>query len=144
MIELISAAMITALGASQFVLTKLVEGTATEGGKQLAVTLWGKIKQRFQKDDRALEAIAAVETEKSEEAVSDLTTYVKSEMKRYPEFAAEVQQLAQNIINISQQSQQQTVFNVKTEGQSSANIIGNQINTGGDNIGGDKIGTQII
>jgi len=124
MIELISAAMITALGASQFVLTKLVEGTATEGGKQLAVTLWEKIKQRFQKDD--------------------LTTYVKSEMKRYPEFAAEVQQLAQNIINISQQSQQQTVFNVKTEGQSSASIIGNQINTSGDNIGRDKIGTQII
>lgn len=140
----ISAAIVTALAASQFVVTEFTKGMATEGGKQIAVTLWEKIKQRFHKDDRALEAIAAVETEKSEEAVADLTTYVKSEMKRYPEFDAEVQKLAQKIININQQSQQQTVFNVKTEGQSAASIIGSQINNSGDNIGRDKIGTQII
>jgi aspartokinase len=140
MIEPISAAVVTALAAGQFVATELAKGTATEGGKQIAVTMWEKIKQRFQKDDRALEAITAVETEKSEEAVSDLTTYVKSEMKRYPEFAAEVQQLAQNIININQQAQEQTKITINARDNSNANLVQKLEHSGsGDVVLRDKV-----
>ena len=140
MIELVSAAIITALGASQFVMTELVKGTATEGGKQLALTLWEKFKQQFQKDDRVLEAIAAVETEKSAEAVADLTTYVKSEMKRSPEFGIEVQQLAQKIININQQAQEQTTITINGRDNSNANIVQKLEHHGtGDIVFGNKI-----
>ena len=135
-----AAAIITALGASQFVMTELVKGTATKSGEQLAVTLWEKIKQKFQKDDRALEAIAAVETEKSAEAVADLTTYVKSEMKRSPEFATEVQQLAQEIININQQAQEQTTITINGRDNSNANVVQKLEHSGaGDIVFGNKI-----
>lgn len=144
MMEPISAAVVTALAASQFVITELIKGMATEGGKQVAVTMWEKIKHRFQKDDRALEAITAVETEKSEEAVSDLTTYVKSEMNRYPEFATEVQQLAQNIININQQAQEQTTITINARDNSNANLVQKLEHSGsGDVVLRDKVTNNI-
>jgi hypothetical protein len=87
MAEPITAAVVAALAAGQFVATELAKSAAGETGKQLTVALWEKLKARFKGDDRATEALIAVETEKSEEAVADLTTYVKSEMKRSPEFA---------------------------------------------------------
>lgn len=141
MSEPITAAMVVALGAGQFVMTELAKGVAGEGGKKLGEALWTKLKSRFAGDDRATEAIVAVEAEKSQESVEDLTTYVKSEMKRSPDFAMEVQQMAQKILNLDQsQTQNQTGIDVVVRDNSTANTVGTLHNSGtGDVTFGDKV-----
>lgn len=136
MAELVSAAVVATLAAGQFVVTELTKSAAGETGKQLMTALWGKLKARFQGDDRATEALTAVETEKSAEALADLTTYVKSEMKRSPEFATEVQQMAQQILNLDQsQTQTAKTFNTEARDQARVVVVGEDLNATTLNLG---------
>lgn len=77
---------------------------AVTGTAELAKQLWAKIKGRFQGDARAEKAIQAVEAEQSQPAITKLETYLDDVMTEDPAFATEIRQMAQQIINIQNQS----------------------------------------
>jgi small-conductance mechanosensitive channel len=77
---------------------------AVGGAADLAKQLWAKIKTRFQGDARAEKAIQAVEAEQSQPAITKLETYLDDAMTEDPAFATEIQQMAQQILNIQNQN----------------------------------------
>ena len=90
---------------------KFVESGAGELGKKavaaagdLVKTLQDKIKAKFQGNQRAEAAIATLEKENDPAALNKLEVYLDDEMQADPQFAAEVRQVAQQILNIQNQS----------------------------------------
>lgn len=79
------------------------------GATGLAKQLWDKIKLRFQGDARAEKAIQAVESDQSQPAITKLETCLDDAMTEDPVFATEIQQMAQQILNI--QNQNTTMLN---------------------------------
>jgi hypothetical protein len=103
MSEPITTALIVGLAAQKF-----AEGAAGKSAEKLVERLWDAIVSRFKGDKRAETALKTVETTKgSQDSLETLTTYVKEEMKADQTFADDVQQLAQQIVNIQNQSQSQ-------------------------------------
>jgi hypothetical protein len=103
MTEPITTAIIVGLAAQKF-----AEGAAGKSAEKLVERLWDAIVTRFKGDKRAETALKTVETTKgSQDSLETLTTYVKEEMKADQMFADDVQQLAQQIVNIQNQSQSQ-------------------------------------
>jgi hypothetical protein len=103
MTEPITTAIIVGLAAQKF-----AEGAAGKSAEKLVERLWDAIVTRFKDDKRAETALKTVETTKgSQDSLETLTTYVKEEMKADQMFADDVQQLAQQIVNIQNQSQSQ-------------------------------------
>lgn len=140
MLELFTPAAIAALSASQFVITELSKGAASEAGKKLVVELWDKLKKKFEKNERATRAMLTIEKEESQEAVSKLATYIDDEMQDSPDFATELHQLIQKIINLDKSQQQQQTINVTTAKGGTSNTMGIVDNSGnGDIVQGDKV-----
>ena len=106
---------ITAAAIATILVTEFAKSSAGEAGKKLVGDLWGTIARRFKGNAAAEETLAAVKAEESpearQEAARDLETFLRREMKDAG-FAAEVGQLAQQIMNLSQSQVQMTQTNV--------------------------------
>jgi len=135
---------ITAAAIATILVTELAKSSAGEAGKKLVGDLWGAIARRFKGNAAAEETLAAVKAEKlpeaRQEAARDLETFLRREMKDAG-FAAEVGQLAQQIMNLDQS---QTTRNVEAHDNSTANVIETLNNSGSvdvmfGNIQGDKV-----
>ena len=111
---------ITAATIVTLLLTSFVGGVAGEAGKQSVEKLWKAIAARFQNDDRAKRAMAAVETEKSPEAAKKLETYLDDEMTTAPEFAEALRQLVQEIQAQQPAARQEMATKLELEGDLTA------------------------
>jgi hypothetical protein len=109
------------------------------------------IKTRFQGNKKAETAIATLETPgdlapiaDKEAALTKLSVYLEDEMDDAP-FAENLQQLAQQVVNIGKQEQNTTQINVQTHDNSTANTVATLNNSGsgdvtfGDKVQGDKV-----
>lgn len=112
----LSVALILQTACSEF-----VKGTTGEAGKQLTAAAIAKVKQLYQlikarlgNDPKAREAIAAIEAGRSTD-LKALEHPLSLEMANDPEFAQQVRQLAQQIINID-----------SVEGRNVQNIYGGE------------------
>ncbi len=134
MTDPVTAATVVALAV------KLLEGMASGVGEKLTEKLWNAIKNRFAGRKKVEEAIAQIEATQDSGAIEKLTTIVDAEMIQDDEFAGEVQQLAQQIINLTQnQTQTQTSMHFEAKDNSKMNAVGELKNTGsGDIVFGDK------
>ena len=90
---------------------KFLEGMAGKSGETLMEKLWNAIKNRFAGRKKVEDAIAKIEANQDPAAVQTLTTVVDAEMIQDDDFAGEVQQLAQQIINLTH-NQTQTQNNL--------------------------------
>jgi len=103
---------ITAAAIATILVTELAKSSAGEAGKKLVGDLWGAIARRFKGNAAAEETLAAVKAEKlpeaRQEAARDLETFLRREMKDAG-FAAEVGQLAQQIMNLDQSQRSTTM-----------------------------------
>jgi cytochrome c551/c552 len=135
-LEDVMAEPFTAAAIATLLVQELAKSSAGEAGKKLVGDLWGAIARRFKGNAVAEETLAIVKAEPSAEAARDLETFLRREMKDGA-FAAEVGQLAQQIINLQQT---QTTRNVETHDNSTANVVETLNNSGsGDVVFGDKV-----
>ncbi|MGG6295401.1 hypothetical protein ACQ4M4_13500 [Leptolyngbya sp. AN02str] len=98
------------------IVTKFVEGAVGKGAEKLTEDLWSAIKKQFKGREPAEKAIATVEAAPNPaiaKAEADkLTKVLDAEMVMDDKFAAEVQQMAQQILNLDQsQRQEQVIMN---------------------------------
>ena len=119
---------------------KFLEGVAGKSGEKLTEKLWEAIKSRVAGRKKVEETIAQIEETRDPAAIGRLTTIVDAEMIQDDDFAGEVQQLAQQIINLTQnQTQAQTSMHFEAKDNSKMNAVGELKNTGGgDVVFGDK------
>ncbi len=117
----IAASAIAKLAFDEFVKTSVGETAkaAIAGTVDLVKGLRDKIRAKFQGNARALGAIAEVEQGNSA-ALAKVGKYLDLEMDEAPEFAAEVRQMAQQIISI--QNQTTTTRNYENYGRDQINI----------------------
>jgi len=87
---------------------KFLGGAASKSGAILAETLWKTLKNRFAGRQKAEETLTALEAAGGQdpERVQRLTSYVEVEMDNEA-FAAQVRQMAQQILNQTQPQMQQ-------------------------------------
>ena len=81
------------------------------GAIDLTKRLRDKIQAKFQGNDRAQSAIAKLEQQGTPEALSKVTKYLDLEMTEDAKFDAEVRQIAQQIINIQNQTVSSREYN---------------------------------
>ena len=119
---------------------EFLKGMAGGGGAKLTEKLWEAIKNRFAGRKKVEEAIAKIEANQDPAAVRTLTTVVDAEMIQDDDFAGEVQQLAQQIINLTQnQTQTQTSMTFEAKDNATMNAVGQLDNSGsGDVVFGNK------
>jgi hypothetical protein len=94
------------------------------GAIALMQQLGGMIRDRFQGNEKATKAIAELEQQPSEAALSKVSKYLDLEMDEDAGFADEVRQMAQQIVNIQNQSTGATyhqtagrdIFNIEDAG----------------------------
>jgi hypothetical protein len=101
----IGAGVIVKLAFEEFLKTGAVEAAkaSVAGGVELVKGLRDRIRQKFQGNDRATTALTEVEQGNST-ALEKVEKYLDLEMVEDPAFAEELQQAAQQIINIQNQS----------------------------------------
>lgn len=103
---MVAAGAIAKLAFDEFV--KAGAGEAAKkslgGAIELVKDLRGKIRAKLAGNDRAVAALAEVEQQGSEAALQKLGKYLDVEMEEDPTFASEIQQLAQQIVNIQNQT----------------------------------------
>lgn len=121
----LTAGAIAALAFSEFVKSSVGElaKKSVGGTLDLITTLRDKIRTRFQGNDRAMGAIAEVEQHGSETALEKVGKYLDLELVEDEPFAADVRQLAQQIINIQNQT---TTFNQQNVNQGRDQFVINQ------------------
>ena len=102
----VTTAVIVGLAVSKF-----TEGAAGEAGKKLVTQLWDTIANRFKGRKKAEAAIAQIETSSGQapQAEADLVRVLDAELVEDDAFAAQVQQLAQQIVNLQQNNNQKSV-----------------------------------
>lgn len=81
------------------------------GAIDLAKRLRDKIQAKFQGNDRAQKAITELEQQGTPEALAKVTKYLDLEMTEDQTFDAEVRQIAQQIINIQNQTVSSREYN---------------------------------
>lgn len=110
---------ITAAAIAGLALSKFVEGGVSEAAKKLVEQLWGVMSTRFKGRKKAEEALAQIEASKGQapDAQTNLVRVLDAELFEDDEFAQEVQQLAQQIINIQNQSQSQATVTMNQTNQ---------------------------
>lgn len=104
MAEPITTALIVGLAAQKF-----VEGAAGKSAEKLVEKLWNAIATRFAGRKKTEENLAAIEVAKGEDkgAIGKVATVLDGEFVEDEEFAASLKDLAQQIVNIQNQSQSQ-------------------------------------
>lgn len=109
----------TAAEIIKLAFNEFIKSSAGETAKKLttealnnANELRRKIASQFKdkQNVKAEKAITAVQEQHSLEALNKLTTYLDDEMEEQPTFADDLRQLAQQIINIQNTSQDQVQF----------------------------------
>ncbi|MEL7349935.1 MAG: hypothetical protein AAF171_13870 [Cyanobacteria bacterium P01_A01_bin.116] len=132
MTEPITTAALVAVAASGFVgsaakkAAEVVAPAALKAAGAQVGKLWGRIKQHFAGDEKAERAIAQVETEQSAAALTKLEVYLDDELAdpKNQRFADELRQMAQQIINIGEQTQSNTTFNIEASDEARVNAVG--------------------
>jgi hypothetical protein len=105
-ITAIAAAKLVELAFNEFVKSGAGEiAKKTVGGAiDLVKNLRDKIKAKFQGNERVEKALAEVEQQGNSAALDKVTKYLDIELAEDEEFATEVRQIAQQIINIRNES----------------------------------------
>lgn len=138
----VTVATLVALAGSKFVetaATKIGEvatpALLKRAGAQVD-QLWTRIKQHFVGNKRAEAAIVQVEQAQSAAALTKLAVYLEDELSepQNQQLAQELQQIAQQIINIGQQTQTQTTFNIDAKDQARVTAVG-EVNASTVNFG---------
>lgn len=93
---------------------------AAGGAIDLVKTLHNKVSTRFKGNAKAEAALAEAEQQGTPQAISKVGKYLDLEMDDDPSFATEVQQIAQQIINI--QSQTLSTRTYTNQGRDQINI----------------------
>lgn len=110
---------ITAAEILKLAFNEFIKSSAGETAKKLTGDALAKANELRQKivawfknkpDVKAEKAITAIEELGSVEALNKLTTYLDDEMEAEPNFAQDLRQLAQQIINIQNIRQEQVQF----------------------------------
>ena len=87
-----------------------VIGKLTEGAMDKGVELWQKIKQKLQKEPAAAKVLAAAEQTKSEVMIEQqVVPFLQVEMLKDPNFAQEIQTLAQQIKQVINSGNQESI-----------------------------------
>ena len=87
-----------------------VIGKLTEGAMDKGVELWQKIKQKLQKEPTAAKVLAAAEQTKSEAMIEQqVVPFLQVEMLKDPNFAQEIQTLAQQIKQVINSGNQESI-----------------------------------
>ncbi len=94
------------------------------------------IRKRFAGNKKAEDAIVKIEQERSPEALNKLSVYLDDEMDD-PRFKQTLQQLAQQVINIGKQEQNNATFNVDARDNARVNAI-NELNAADVNFGDQR------
>lgn len=111
----VAAAEILKLAFNEFIKTSAGETAKKLTGE--ALTKAGELRQKvvswFQnkQDVKAEKAIVAIQEQGSLEALNKLTTYLDDEMEAEPVFAQDLQQSAQQIVNIQSQNASNRQYN---------------------------------
>jgi phosphoribosylformylglycinamidine (FGAM) synthase PurS component len=138
----LTTATLVALAASKFVETAAAKvgevatpAVLKQAGSQID-QLWGRIKAHFAKKPKAEAAkaeaaIVAVEKEQSEAALTKLAVYLDDDLSdpQHQTLQRDLQQLAQQIINISQQHQQSITINATAHDSSKQAVVGENSGT---------------
>jgi phosphoribosylformylglycinamidine (FGAM) synthase PurS component len=120
----IAAGAIAKLAFDEFVKSGAGEvAKKTVGGAvELVKTLRDRIKAKFQGNERATAALSEVEQNGSEAALEKVGKYLDLEMDEEQGFADEVRQMAQQIINIQNQTTHQMERQYNNYGRDQINI----------------------
>jgi hypothetical protein len=104
MVEPITTALIVGLAAQKF-----AEGAAGKAAEKLVERLWEAIATRFKGRKKTEENLAAIELAKGDApgAIAAVETVLAGEFVEDEEFAASLQTLAQQIVQIQNQNQTQ-------------------------------------
>ena len=104
MADPITAGIIAGLAAQKF-----AEGAAGKAAEKLVEKLWDSIVSRFAGRKKTEENLATIAGSKGQapEALLKVATVLEGEFVEDEEFASDLQQLAQQIINVQNQSQSQ-------------------------------------
>jgi hypothetical protein len=129
---------VVGIAIAKLAFDELVKAGAGEVGKKavgeavgLAKSLAGKIRQRFQGNERAMSAIAELEQSGSEASLNRVAKYLDLEMDEDPVFEAEIRQMAQQIINFQNQHDNRKM--IQNAGRDIINIetVGDNARIGG-------------
>lgn len=148
----LTGAALVAIAASKFVETAAEKAAEQLGGGMTAAVLkkagkqvdamWQRLKQHFAGNQRAEGAIAQLETgspesPQSAEAMNKLAVYLDDDLQepQHQVLANELRQMAQQVINIGQQQQTMTTFNIDARDESRVNAIGGDVNATTVNFG---------
>ena len=103
-----------------------VIGKLTEGAMDKGVELWQKIKQKLQKEPTAAQVLAAAEQTKSEAMIEQqVVPFLQVEMLKDPNFAQEIQTLAQQIKQVINSGNQESIaINATAYDNSTVKIVG--------------------
>jgi hypothetical protein len=117
-----ASATIAAIKIAKLAFDEFVKAGAGEVAKELVKTLQDRIKAKFQGNERATAALAEVEQNGSEAALEKVGKYLDLEMIEDQVFDNEVQKIAQQIINIQNQSNTQIERQYINQGRDQINI----------------------
>ena len=103
-----------------------VIGKLTEGSMDKGVELWQKIKQKLQKEPTAAKVLAAAEQTKSEAMIEQqVVPFLQVEMLKDPNFAQEIQTLAQQIKQVINSGNQENIaMNATAYDNSTVKMVG--------------------
>jgi phosphoribosylformylglycinamidine (FGAM) synthase PurS component len=133
----LTTATLVALAASKFVETAAAKvgevatpAVLKQAGSQID-QLWSRIKAHFAGKPKAEAAIVAVEKEQSEAALTKLAVYLDDDLSdpQHQTLQRDLQQLAQQIINISQQHQQSITINATAHDSAKQAVVGENSGT---------------
>lgn len=133
MAEPITTALIVGLAAQKF-----AEGAAGKSAEKLVEKLWNAIATRFAGRKKTEENLAAIEAAKGEDAgaIAKVTTVLEGEFVEDEDFAASLKDLAQQIVNIQNQSQTQSTNTFTSNDTSQMRAVGQVYGTA--NLGDSK------
>ncbi len=133
MAEPITTALIVGLAAQKF-----AEGAAGKSAEKLVEKLWGAIATRFAGRKKTEENLAAIVAAKGEDpgAIGKVATVLDGEFVEDEDFEASLKDLAQQIVNIQNQSQTQSTNTFTSNDTSQMRAVGQVYGTA--NLGDGK------
>ena len=133
MADPITAAVIVGLAAQKF-----AEGAAGKSAEKLVERLWDAVVDRFKGKKKTEENLAAIVAGKAEatDALRKVATVLEGEFVEDEEWRSELEALAQQIITIQSQSQNQVANTFTSQGNSQMRAVGQVYGTA--NLGDQK------
>ena len=127
----LTASTLVAIAASNFIeataskTSEVVTSAVLQRAGTQVDQLWQRIKQHFVGDKKAEKAIAQVESERSDAALIKLEVYLDDELSAPDNQALrqDLQQIAQQIINLSNHSQERTGISIEVDAKDNARVV---------------------